>query len=120
MRQAPASALIEHADSFECNCADYSKAFRADLVERVLRGVVEHVVVTVVEVDQVGRGYAALYEWHVVVGHSDFSTEEMRLISDPGCSLGDQVFQPGRGVRVALDVQVGIANHVFQEKSLCL
>ena len=62
----------------------------ADLVHGVLRGVVIAVVGAVVEVDDVDRGHAALDEGEVIVFDRLFGLEEVALVAEFLCGLGDQ------------------------------
>src|SRR5947209_17125350 len=44
-------------------------------------------------------------------------TEKVRLISQPRRRLQNQVFEPGSGILVANDSEIGITDHIEQEKS---
>ena len=49
-----------------------------------------------------------------------FGLEEVRLIAQRGGRLEHQIAEPRRGVGVALDVEVGVADHVEQEEGFDL
>src|SRR6266849_4565622 len=76
--------FVEYADCLQNGFTHNFQALGAELVDRILRRVPEHVLVAVVEVDQVGAWYAALYERKVIVADGHGSREEMRLIAKPG------------------------------------
>ena len=56
----------------------------------------------------------------MIIYHSNGTGEEMGLIAQSYGSLQDKVFQPRRGVLVALNVEIGIADHIGQQESLDL
>src|SRR5882672_12822584 len=96
------------------------EAARAELVDGVLRCVMEDVVVAVVDVDDVGHGDAVLHEGKVVVANACSLSEKMRLIAEPCGGFQHKILQPGRGVGVTLDVEIGVANHVGEEEGFDL
>src|SRR5580700_926379 len=74
--------LVENGDCFQHGAAYNFQALGTELIDGVLRGVPEHVVVAVIEVDEIGGGHASLYEGNVVVFHArDSAREEMRLVA---------------------------------------
>src|SRR5258708_25291061 len=73
--------FVEDANCFQHGCSYDFQAFRAELVDGVLRCVPEDVVVAVVEVDEVGAGHAALNEGNVIVIYGQGTCEEMRLVT---------------------------------------
>src|ERR1039458_8800271 len=80
--------LVENADRLQHGAAYNFQALGAELVDGVLRSVPEHIVIAVVEVDEIGGGHAPLYEGNVIVTHPRQGTrEEMRLIAKPGGCL---------------------------------
>ena len=46
--------------------------------------------------------------------------EKVRLIAEVGRCLVNQVGQPRCGICVALDVEIGVANHVHQDEAFTL
>src|SRR5579872_7600630 len=101
-----ALTLIQQANGFEERVAGDGQAFRAELVQRVLVSVPVRIVVAVVEIDQVSAGHASLHEGDVVVLVARLLSKEIRLPAVFRGGLVNQVLQPGRGVQVALDVQI--------------
>src|SRR5271166_2198502 len=88
--------LIQNRNSFQNRPADDFQALRAQLVDGILRGVPEDIVVTIIEVNQVGRGHASFYERNVIVTYARQGTcKKVRLIAEPRRGLIDYVFQPG-------------------------
>ena len=62
--------LVQQADSFKKNIAHDGQTFRAQLVHRILHGVVVRVPWAVVEVDNVSASHAALRKGQMVVVES--------------------------------------------------
>ena len=80
----------------------------------------ENIVVALVEVDEIGRGHAPLQKREMIVFDFQRAGEKVGLIAEPGRSLINGIFQPGRGIAVTLDVQIGVADHVGQKERLDL
>src|SRR5215469_17492885 len=99
------SALIEQSLRFQRYRTDNRQALGAELVHRVLGGVPKHIVVAVIEVDQICRRYSALEKRDMVIGHAHFALEEMRLIANLGCGPVNEVFEPGSRHRIAFDIR---------------
>src|SRR5580700_9653629 len=110
--------LVEDADCLQHGHADNFQALGTELVDGVLRRVPENIVVAVVEVNEVRTGDALLHKWDVIVVHRHGPSEEMRLIANPGSGLVDDVLEPRRRVRIALNIQIGISNHIRQQECL--
>src|SRR5207248_6421748 len=116
---SPASLdLVEDLHAFENYLSYDLQALGGELIHRVLRSVVEDVAVAVIEIDQIQARHAALNERQMIVFNGDRTREEMRLISQAGCGLINHAREPGRGVGVTVNVQVGVANHVGYMKGL--
>src|SRR5580658_5469812 len=76
----------------------------------------EDVVVAVVEVDNVGSGDTAFEEGNVIVFDRALARVEMGLVAQ---SLGggvDEIEQPGSTIGIAVDVEVGVADHVHYQQ----
>src|SRR5208337_1085166 len=105
LSDAAALALVEQVDRFQDRIANDFEALGAELVHGVLRGVMEDVVVAVVEVDDVGAGDAAFYEGQVIVFDGALAGVEVGLVT---LALGggvNQIKQPRRTVGVAVDIE---------------
>src|SRR6266849_7895354 len=76
----------------------------------------EDVAVAVVEINQIGAGPTMLDERQMVILHRDRPPKEVRLVAPFRSSLVDQILKPGSGVAVAVDIEVGVANHVNQQE----
>src|SRR5579864_6182159 len=68
--------LVEDVHGLQNHAANNLQALGAELVDRVLRSVPEHIVVAVHEVDQVGARDAALHERKVIVRDLVVATEK--------------------------------------------
>src|ERR1039458_796361 len=80
----------------------------------------EDVVVAVIEVDDVGAGDAAFDEGKVIVFYGALAGVEVGLVAS---SLGggvDEIEQPGSAIGVAVDVEIGIADHVHYHERFYL
>ena len=109
--------LVEEADGLQHGAADDFQALGTEFIDGILRDVPEDVVIAVVEVDEVRAGDAPLYEGKMVIVHGHGSREEMRLIAQPGGRLIDHGFEPCCRIRIMLDVEIGISDHIGQEES---
>src|SRR6266849_3994448 len=110
-------SLVEHVDGFEDGITHDFQALGAQLVHGVLRGVMEDVVVAVIEVDYVGARNAALDEGKVIVVDGALAGVEVGLIPQALGGGVDEIEQPGSAVGVADDVEVGVGDHVhYQER----
>src|SRR5260370_39959701 len=76
----------------------------------------EDVAVAVVEINQIGAGHTMLDERQMVILHRDRPPKEVRLVAQFRSRLVDQILKPGSGVAVAVDIEVGVANHVSQQE----
>src|SRR6478609_379292 len=112
------SFLVDKADGLHEDIAVDGKAVRADFVHGVLRGVVIAVVGAVVEIDDVDRGYAAGHEGQMIVVYRFFILEEISLIAEFLCGLAHQGHEPIGRTGLALNIQVLVADHVGEQKSL--
>jgi hypothetical protein len=74
--------LIDQPDRLHEHIAVDGQAVGADLVHRVLRGVVVAVVGAVVEVDHVDRRHAALHKGQVIVFDGFFGLEEIAVVAE--------------------------------------
>src|ERR1035441_6616559 len=106
-------ALVEHSDGFEDGVAYDFQALWTELVHGVLRGVMEDVVVAVVEVDDIGGWDAAFHKRQMVVFHRSLKGVEVRLVALALRGGVDEVEQPWSRVEIALDVEVGGADRVY-------
>ena len=73
---------------------------------------VENIVVTIIEVDQIRTGHTQVHERQVIVFHGDGAAEKMGLVAQSSGSLEYQLFQPRGRVHVLVNVEVGIGDHV--------
>ncbi len=94
------------------------EAVGADLVDRVLNGVVVAVVGAVVEIDHIDGGDAAIDKGQMIVVHGFFGLEEVVLIAELFCGLADKIDEPAGGAGFALDVEILVADHIGQHKGL--
>src|SRR5690349_5976188 len=69
--------LVQHLNAFEDHVADNLQALGGELIDCVLRSVVEDIPVAVVEVDDVETRHATLNEWKVIVLNCGGTSEEM-------------------------------------------
>ncbi len=76
----------------------------------------EDIVVAVIEVDYVGGGNSAIEEGNVIVFDGELAGIEVGLIAQALGGAVDKIEQPGSALGVALDVEVGIADHVHYHK----
>src|SRR5208282_283608 len=74
-------ALVKQVDGFQNRIAYDFQAFGAQLVHGVLRGVMEYVVVSVIEVDVVGAGDATFNEGQVIVFDGALAGVEVGLVA---------------------------------------
>src|SRR5437868_12694963 len=110
------SFLVQHPHRLENHIADDFHAFGTQFVYRILGLVPENVAVAIVEINQVSRRDAMANKWHLVVPDVATAGKKMRLVAKMTGSLVYQIFKPRRGVGFALDVQVGIADHIGKNK----
>src|SRR5690242_7479822 len=82
-------ALVQHGESLQGHRPDNRQAFRAEFIEGVLSGVVENIVIAVIEIDQVRGRNPAADKWRVVICNCDLPREKMRLIAKTGCRVAD-------------------------------
>ena len=78
----------------------------------------EYVAVAVVEVNEVSAGNAEMNEGQVVIFDGDGAGEEVRLVAQSCRRQVKLVFKPGGGVGIAVDVEVGVADHGRREDCL--
>jgi hypothetical protein len=83
-------ALVEHMHGFHNRVAHDLKALGAEFVHGILRGVMEDVVVTIIQVNYIGARNSVLDEGQVVVLNGALPGVEMGLIA---CALGGNVDQ---------------------------
>src|SRR5207237_275658 len=115
LKQLPSAlSLVDHAYTLKRHGTDNFQTLRAEFVDSVVGGVVEDVVVAVIKINQICRRHATLHKGHVVVSHAHCPGKKMRLIAKLCGGSKDYVFEPWRRIRIMLDVQVGVANHVFK------
>src|SRR5437763_8589743 len=112
----PHLALIEQTQSFQGHPAYNLKDLRAELIDGVISGVMENIVVTVIEINQIGRWHPALNKWLVVIGNSHGSSKEMGLNAQSSCSIKDQILQPRRRTQIMLNIEISVTDHVFQNE----
>src|SRR5579864_64584 len=104
--------LVENPNGFEYHAAHDLQALGAEFVGGILRRVPEDIVVAVHEVNQIGSRYAALHERNMVVPHLIGTTKKMRLVSKTLGRFANDIFEPRGRVRVAIDVEISIPDHV--------
>src|SRR5688572_28221984 len=107
-------SLFDVWKSGEDDVADDLEAAGADELD----GVVGRVPGGVLEVDDVDRGNAGAHERHVVIIDRRQLVREGRAVAEPRGRVPDDVDQPGRRVRIALDDQILVADHVEQDQRL--
>src|SRR5712692_6564340 len=112
--------LIQHPHGFQDHAAHDFQTLGAELVDCVLGSMPEDVVIAIIEINQVDAGHAEMHERSVIVFFPDGSSEEMGLVAQPRGCLINHVFEPGRGVGIAIDVQVGVTDHIGQQECLDL
>src|SRR5579859_7431955 len=86
--------FVKDADGFQHYAANDLQALRAEFVDRILRTVPENVVVSIGEVDKVGRRHAPLQERKVIIADLILAREKMGLISQTLCRFAHNVLQP--------------------------
>ena len=86
--------LVQHAQSFQRGVADNLQAAGAQLVEGILRRVVEDVVIAVVEIDHVEARHPTFYKGQVIVFDSAGKQIAKMTMAEPASNLawGDADF----------------------------
>src|SRR3979409_1958036 len=76
----------------------------------------EDVVVPVAKVDQVGTGHASLFEGNVIVSDLVGAAEKVRLVPQSSRGFIYDAFEPGSGIQIAIDIEIGISDHIRKQE----
>ena len=118
--------LVDEVDHFQEEVAGDLEGFDADFVDGVQLGVVVAafgVVLgggAVVEVDEIEDRDSALLEGDVVVLDVGVVFEDGAGVAGVFGGDSEEIFEPGRGVLVAIDVEVLVSDHVCDEEGFDL
>src|SRR6202034_3947056 len=107
---------IEDTNGFEDHAAYNLQALGAEFVDRVLRRVPEDVVVAISEINEVSASHTSFHKWNVIVTDFVVVSEKMRLVPQALCRLTYDVFQPRGGIQIAINVEIGVADHIGQQE----
>src|SRR5580704_5031161 len=109
--------LVQQPNRLQKHLAHDRQALRAQLIDGVLRGMPKSILISVIEIDNVGARHFPLHKRSVIIPHRILFLEEIRLITVLRRCLSHYIKQPRRRARVPQHIQVAVPNHIGQQKS---